>query len=163
MPCPWRVHCSVLGHMRANLFWTLVLLLSAAGVTAGQSIDVVSIAAAEGCPVRVESAQLERGSASGIRVRFVVHNPQKRAVQKLVVTAATLDRDGRVTAVRMQTTEEIIDARARREQLVVFDNLHPGPGERVVFGVQAVSLGGHKEWTGAVRLASAATLTAARD
>jgi hypothetical protein len=152
-----------LSPVRAKAFWTAVLLLSWARATAGQTAGLVTIAASEGCPVRVESAQLEEGSAAGTRVRFVVHNPQRRAVQRLIVTAATIDRDQRVTAIRVQAIEGPIAARGRSEQIALFNNLYPATGERVVFGVQAVGWGGDREWRGVLRLTSLTTLNAAKD
>lgn len=131
-----------------------MLLLSWARATAGQTANLVSIAASEGCPVRIESAQLEAGSAVGTRVRFIVYNPQRRAVQRLIVTAATVDGDQRVTGIRVQSIEEPIAARGKSEQIALFTNLFPAKGERVVFGVQAVGWGGEREWRGVVRLAT---------
>jgi hypothetical protein len=148
--------------VRAKAFWTAVLLLSLARATAGQGDGLVSVVASEGCPVRIESAQLEPGSAAGTRVRFTVHNPQRRAVHRLIVTAATVDGDHHVTAIRLQSIEELIAARGKAEQIALFPNLFPARGERVVFGVQAVGWGGDREWRGVVRLASFATLNAAR-
>jgi hypothetical protein len=152
-----------LADVRAKTFWTIVLLLSWARATPGQTATPVAIAVSEGCPVRIESVHLEASSAAGTRVRFVVHNPQRRTIQRLIVTAATVDSDHRVTAIRVQLIEEPIAGRGKSEQIALFTNLFPEKGERVVFGVQAVGWDGDREWRGIVRLASATTLNAAKN
>jgi len=123
----------------------------------------LSIVEAEKCPVRVQAAALEPGSATGLRVRYTVSNTQGTKVVHLVVTAATVSSDERVTAVRVQTVDASIEPRGRSEQYVVFPKLTPSVGERVVFGVQAVGWSDGREWRGVVRLASGAEPKVPRD
>lgn len=149
-------------HMRVRLFLTATLLFGSAGPLAGQPVPMVYIADADDCPVRLESARLETGSASGLRIKYLVHNPQRKVATHLVLTAATVDRDDRVTSVRIQTVDEPIQGRTRSEQFVVFPKLVPIAGERLVVGVQAVRWERGGEWRGVVRLASAAAVSVSR-
>jgi hypothetical protein len=148
--------------MRVRLFLTLVLLFGAAGVLTGRVRTPVVIAEAEGCPARLESAQLEPGSATGLRIRYVVHNPQGKKAVRLILAAATVDRNQQVTAVRLASADDVIEARSRSEHFVTFQKLVPVEGERLVVGIQAVGWSGGTEWSGVVRLASADTVTASR-
>jgi hypothetical protein len=148
--------------MRVRLFLTMVLLLVSAGMLTGSVENPIVIAEAEGCPVRLESAQLEPGSAAGLRIKYVVHNPQGKAAARLIVTAATVDRNQRVTAVRFASVNDVIEPRTRSEHFVIFQRLVPAAGERIVVGVQAVGWSGGHEWQGVVRLAAANSVTASR-
>lgn len=144
----------------------IVLFVSSGAAALGQAkapVTLVSIVDTEDCPVRIQSAEIDPGSSSGLRVRYVVTNLQRKGIDRLIVTAATVNREQRVTTVRIQTVEEPIDARGRSEHFVVFPRLVPAAGERVVFGVQAVGWSGGKEWRGVVRLATSASTNAARD
>jgi hypothetical protein len=147
--------------VRSRLFWVIVLLVSSGAATLGQS-TIVSIVATENCPIRIESAEVDPGATTGLRVRYVVANPQRTAVERIIVTAATVNREQRVTAIRIQSVEGTIEPRGRREQYVVFPQLAPTVHERVVFGVQAVGWSGGKEWRGVLHLASSASMNAAR-
>lgn len=126
-------------------------------------VPQLSIVEADKCPVRIQAAAIEPGSAAGLRVRYSVFNPQGQKVSRLVITAATIGRDERVTAVRVQAVEEPIEPRGRSEQFVVFAKLTPAAGERVVFGVQAVGWSDGREWRGVVRLVSGAEPKAPRE
>jgi hypothetical protein len=112
--------------------------------------------------VRLESAQFEPGSAAGLRIKYVVHNPHGKTVARLIVTAATVDRNERVTAVRLASVDDVVEPRSRSEHFVTFQKLVPTAGERIVVGVQAVSWSGGSEWSGVVRLVAADTLSASR-
>jgi hypothetical protein len=148
--------------MRVRLFLTLVLLLGSAGVLRGRVGTPVVIAEAEGCPMRMESAQLEPGSATGLRIRYVVQNPQGKKAARLVVAGATIDRNQQVTAVRFMSVDDVIDPRSRSEHFVTFQKLVPIEGERVVVGIQAVGWSNGSEWSGALRLAAADTVRGSR-
>jgi hypothetical protein len=117
----------------------------------------LDIVVADLSPVRIESAAVEAGSSTGLRVRYVVTNLRKQQIERLVLTAATVNAAQQVTSTRMQTVEDRIDGRGRKEQFVVFPRLVPAPGERVVFGVQAVGWSTGPEWRGVLRLASRTT------
>jgi hypothetical protein len=140
----------------------MVLLLGSAGVLRGQAENPLVIAQADGCPVRLESAQLEPGSAAGLRIKYVVHNPQGKPAARLIVTAATIDRNQRVTAVRFASVEDTVEPRSRSEHFVTFQKFAPSANERVVVGVQAVSWTGGNEWRGVVRLVASDTVVASR-
>jgi hypothetical protein len=140
----------------------MVLLLGSAGVLRGRVEAPIVIAEADGCPVRLESAQLEPGSAAGLRIKYVVHNPQGKPAARLVVTAATIDRNQQVTSVRFASVEDVVEPRSRSEHFVTFQKFAPSADERVVVGVQAVSWTGGNEWRGVVRLVPTNTLTASR-
>lgn len=123
----------------------------------------LSVVDTDNCPVRIQSATIEPGSSTGLRVRYVVVNLQRKGIDRLIVTAATVDGDERVTAVQIQTVQQSIDPRGRSEQFVVFPRLVPVAGERVVVGVQAVGWSTGKEWRGVVRLAPNGAVSVARD
>ena len=148
--------------MRARLFCTIVLLFGSAGILTGGAGAPVVIAEAEGCPVRLESAALEPGNATGLRIKYVVHNPQGKTAARLIVAAATVDRNQRVTAVRFVSVDDLIEPRSRSVRFVTFQKLVPIEGERLVVGIQAVGWSGGSEWTGVVRLAAANTIAASR-
>jgi hypothetical protein len=148
--------------MRVRLFLTLVLLLGSAGVLRGRVGTPVVIAEAEGCPVRLESAQLEPGSATGLRIKYVVHNPQGKKAARLILAAATVDRNQQVTAVRLASVDDMLEARSRSEHFVTFRKLAPIEGERLVVGIQAVGWSSGSEWSGVVRLAAADIVSASR-
>jgi hypothetical protein len=148
--------------MRVRLFLTTVLLLGSAGVVRGRVESPVVIAEAEGCPVRLESAQVEPGSAAGLRIKYVVHNPQGKPAARLIVTAATVDRNQQVTAVRFASVGDVVEARSRSEHFVTFQKFAPSANERVVVGVQAVSWTGGNEWRGVIRLVASDTVVASR-
>jgi hypothetical protein len=147
--------------VRIRFFLTVVMLLGSAGVLTGWVDVPIVIAEAEGCPVRLESAELERGSATGLRIKYVVHNPQQKTAARLLVTAATVDRSQNVTDVRLAAVDAAIGPRSRSENFVTFPKLVPVAGERLVVGVQAVGWRGGDEWRGVVRLAAAAAATRA--
>jgi hypothetical protein len=117
-------------------------------------LDIVH---ADNTPVRIESASIEPGSSTGLRVRYVVTNLRRQPIDRLILTAATVNAEQQVTATRMQAVEDRIDSRGRKEQFVVFARLVPAPGERVVVGVQAVGWSTGPEWRGVLRLASRTT------
>jgi hypothetical protein len=148
--------------MRVRLFLTMVLLLGSAGVLKGRVESPIVIAEAEGCPVRLESAQVEPGNAAGLRIKYVVHNPHGKPAARLIVTAATVDRNQQVTAVRFASVDDIVEARSRSEHFVIFQKLVPAADERIVVGVQAVSWTGGNEWRGVVRLVASDTVVASR-
>jgi hypothetical protein len=148
--------------MRVRLFLTMVLLLGSAGVVRGRVESPIVIAAAEGCPVRLESAQVEPGNAAGLRIKYVVHNPQRKPAARLIVTAATVDRNQRVTAVRFASVYDVLEPRSRSEHFVTFQRFAPSANEHVVVGVQAVSWTGGHEWRGVVRLVASDTVVASR-
>jgi hypothetical protein len=112
----------------------------------------LSIVHADNAPVRVQSAAIEGGSSTGLRVRFVVINSKPQQIDRLIVMAATVNAAQEVTSTRMQPIEDRIEGRGRKEQFVVFPGLTPAAGERVVFGVQAVGWSAGREWRGVLRL-----------
>lgn len=117
----------------------------------------LTISQADASPVRIESATIEPGGSTGLRLRYVVANLKQQNIEHLILTAAAVDGGERVTAVQVQTIEEPIAGGGRKEQFVVFPGLLPASGERVVFGVLAVGWSGGQEWRGVVRLAAART------
>jgi hypothetical protein len=117
----------------------------------------LSISQPDTSPVRIQSATIEPGSSSGLRLRYVVANLKQQNIEHLIVTAATVDGEQRVTSVQVQTIEERIGGGGRKEQFVVFPGLLPASGEHVVFGVLAVGWSGGQEWRGVVRLAARTT------
>jgi hypothetical protein len=148
-------------HKRAvGACFLLGLLIAAVAGTAEPPVAELSIVQADNAPVRVESAAIEAGSATGLRVRFVVTNLRQQQIDRLIVMAATVNAEQEVTATRIQTIEDRIDARGRKEQFVVFPRLTPAAGERVVFGVQAVGWSGGSEWRGVLRLVPGSKTTA---
>jgi hypothetical protein len=139
---------------------TAVLVWGAAPMvptSADTPVAPISVVHAENSPVRVESAALESGSSTGLRVRYVVTNLRRQPIDRLIVTAATVNAAEEVTGTRMQAIEDRIDGRGRKEQFVVFARLVPAPGERVVFGVQAVGWSTGPEWRGVLHLAAKKT------
>ena len=140
----------------------LVVASAAAGVPA-QNAAHLSISQADTCPVRIQSATIEPGSATGLRLRYVVANLRQQDIEHLILTAAAVDGEQRVTAVQLQTIEEPIAGGGRKEQFVVFPGLLPASGERVVFGVLAVGWSSGQEWRGVVRLAQGSPARAARE
>jgi hypothetical protein len=141
--------------MRVRLLLTLIVLLGSARVLTSSGEIPIAIAEAESCPVRLETARLEPGSANGLRIKYVIHNPQGKTAERLIVTAATVDRNQQVTAVRIASIDEAIEPRSRTERFVTFPKLVPVADERLVVGVQAVGWSGGSEWRGVVRLAGA--------
>lgn len=137
-----------------------IVASGASGLSApssGQPPVALSISQPDRCPARIQSATIEAGSSTGLRLHYVVINTKQQNIEHLIVTAATVDGDERVTAVRVQTIEQRIDGRGRKEQFAVFPGLLPAPGERVVFGVLAVGWSSGQEWRGVVRLAARTT------
>jgi hypothetical protein len=135
--------------MGSCLAWVL-----AASVLAGAEPPAaqLSIVEADNAPVRVQSAVIEAGSSTGLRVRFVVTNSRQQQIERLIVVAATVNAAQEVTSTRLQAIEDPIEGRGRKEQFVVFPGLVPAAGERVVFGVQAVGWSAGSEWRGVLRL-----------
>jgi len=117
----------------------------------------LSIAQDDTCPALIEAATIEPGGSTGLRVRYIVANLRHQKIDHLILTAAAVDGEQRVTAVQVQTIEEPIAGEGRKEQFVVFPGLLPASGERVVFGVLAVGWSGGREWRGVVRLAARTT------
>jgi hypothetical protein len=113
--------------------------------------------------VRIQSATIEAGSSTGLRLRYLVINAKQQNIDHLIVTAAAVDGEERVTAVQVQTIEESIAGGGRKEQFVVFPGLLPASGERVVFGVLAVGWSSGQEWRGVVRLAPGPPTSATRE
>ena len=143
--------------MSLCLAWMLTAALLAAD---GQAAAQLSVVHADNTPVRVESASIEAGSATGLRIRFVVTNLRKQQIDRMIVTAATVNAEQEVTSTRLQPIEDRIDGRGRKEQFVVFPGLTPAAGERVVFGVQAVGWSAGPEWRGVLRLVPGAATVA---
>jgi TolB-like protein len=131
--------------------------LSVAVLTQSSATPQLSIVHADNSPVRIESAQIEAGSATGLRVRYLVSNLRQQQIDRLIVTAAIVNAAQEVTSTRLQAIEDRIDGRGQKEQFVVFPRLVPASGERVVFGVQAVGWSGGREWRGVLRLVSKTT------
>jgi hypothetical protein len=145
--------------MGCCLAWVLVAsVLAGAEPSAAQ----LSIVEADNAPVRVQSAVIDAGSSTGLRVRFVVTNSRQQQIDRLIVVAATVNAAQQVTSTRMQVIEDRIEGRGRKEQFVVFPGLVPAAGERVVFGVQAVGWRAGSEWRGVLRLVPRAASATAR-
>jgi hypothetical protein len=151
--------------VRCTLFGVAILLASFGAAPLGQTAPPkapLSVVDTDDCPVRIHAAEIDSGSSAGLRVRYIVANLERKTIERLILTAATVNRDEQVTSIRIQTVEKTIAAQGRSEHFVVFPRLVPGAGERVVFGVQAVAWTGGREWRGVVRLASASFANAAR-
>jgi hypothetical protein len=154
-----------LRHVPSIFLGSAILIATLGAAPLGQTgtpKTLLSVVDTDDCPVRIQSAEIDPGTSAGLRVRYIVNNLHRKTIERVILTAATVNRDEQVTSIRIQTVEEPIDPQGRSEHFVVFTRLVPVAGERVVFGVQAVAWTGGREWRGVVRLASAGFAKAAR-
>ncbi len=135
------------------------------GVPAGgQTWSFVALLRDESCPVRVVDARRQTNPAGlDLVITGTIANPTRRAVRALIVTAALVDAEGRVTHLHMKPVELAVPPRSDAPFRVTFEGFAPTRDERVAFGVQAVQWSRTDEWRGTLKLVAApAVVTAGR-
>jgi hypothetical protein len=94
--------------VRCALFGVPILVASFGAAPLGQTAPPkapLSVVDTDDCPVRIHAAEIDSGSSAGLRVRYIVANLERKTIERLILTAATVNRDEQVTSIRIQTVE----------------------------------------------------------